>query len=310
MSKIATALKLLIHNRGDFFAYVLMFFNFLFPDKLYLSLMYRCKMGYWMNWEDPKSFTEKLQWLKLYDRKPEYTTMVDKCLVKEYVAELIGEQYIIQTLGVWDKAEDIDWHRLPDKFVLKTTHGGGGSGVVICRDKSILNRNKAISKLNQSMNKCIYRSLREWPYKDVRKRIIAEEYIEDPNDINSTSSLLDYKFYCFNGEPQIVMVSVGRYSGSLCFDYYNMQWEKLPIVWDKPNSNINHPCPSCFEEILCLCRKLAKDIPHVRCDFYIIDNKPLFGELTFYDGSGYARSVDPIFNENLGAMLKLPVKNE
>lgn len=309
MSKIKTAIKLLKHNRNEFIASILMNLNFLFPDKLYLTLLFRFKMGYWIDWKNPKTFSEKLQWLKLYGRKPEYTTMVDKYAVKEYVATIIGEEYIIPTLGVWDRLEDIDWDSLPDKFVLKTTHGGGGTGVIICKDKTTFDKDDAIAKLKKSLDKCIYKSLREWPYKNVRKRIIAETFLEESYSIKNTCGLSDYKFYCFNGEPQIMMVSVGRFSDNLCFDYYDMEWNKTSLLLGGPNSDINHKCPSCFEEMKNLCKKLSKDIPHVRCDFYIINNKPLFGELTFFDGSGLMKFLDHTWNYKLGAMIKLPFEN-
>lgn len=309
MSKIKTAIKLLKHNRNEFIASILMNLNFLFPDKLYLTLLFRFKMGYWIDWKNPKTFSEKLQWLKLYGRKPEYTTMVDKYAVKEYVATIIGEEYIIPTLGVWDRPEDIDWDSLPDKFVLKTTHGGGGTGVIICKDKTTFDKDDAIAKLKKSLDKCIYKSLREWPYKNVRKRIIAETFLEESYSIKNTCGLSDYKFYCFNGEPQIMMVSVGRFSDNLCFDYYDMEWNKTSLLLGGPNSDINHKCPSCFEEMKNLCKKLSKDIPHVRCDFYIINNKPLFGELTFFDGSGLMKFLDHTWNYKLGAMIKLPFEN-
>ena len=309
MSKIKTAIKLLKHNRNEFIASILMNLNFLFPDKLYLTLLFRFKMGYWIDWKNPKTFSEKLQWLKLYGRKPEYTTMVDKYAVKEYVATIIGEEYIIPTLGVWDRPEDIDWDSLPDKFVLKTTHGGGGTGVIICKDKTTFDKDDAIAKLKKSLDKCIYKSLREWPYKNVRKRIIAETFLEESYSIKDTCGLSDYKFYCFNGEPQIMMVSVGRFSDNLCFDYYDMKWNKTSLLLGGPNSDINHKCPSCFEEMKNLCKKLSKDIPHVRCDFYIINNKPLFGELTFFDGSGLMKFLDHTWNYKLGAMIKLPFEN-
>lgn len=309
MSKITTALYLLRHQKGEFIATILQNINFLFPDKLYLTLLFRLKMGYWIDWKHPKTFTEKLQWLKLYDRKPEYTTMVDKYAVKEYVAKIIGEEYIIPTLGVWDRPEDIDWDSLPQKFVLKTTHGGGGSGVVICKDKTTFDKNDACSKLKRSLSRSIYDTLREWPYKNVDKKIIAETLLEEPNSVKNNVDLSDYKFYCFNGEPEIMMVSVGRHSDKLCFDYYDMQWNKLPLVWDRPNSDINHTYPLCFEEMKNLCKKLSKDIPHIRCDFYIIDNKPLFGELTFFDSSGFSKFQDSSWNERLGSLLKLPFEN-
>ena len=309
MGKITTAIKLLRYNRNEFIVSILMHLNIFFPDKLYLTLLFRLKMGYWIDWKHPKTFSEKLQWLKLYDRNPEYTTMVDKYAVKEYVSKIIGKEYIIPTLGVWDNPEDIDWDSLPQKFVLKTTHGGGGSGVVICKDKATFDKANAIIKLKRSLDNCIYKSLREWPYKKVDKKIIAEVFIEEQFPIKNVVDLSDYKVYCFNGEPQIMMISVGRHSDNLCFDYYDMQWNKLPLVWDRPNSDIKHSCPSCFNEIKTLCRKLSKDIPHVRCDFYITNDKPLFGELTFFDSSGFSKFQDKVWNEKLGNMIKLPFEN-
>ena len=177
------------------------------PDRIYLKWLYRLKMGKKLDLKNPKTWSEKLQWLKLYNRRAEYTMMVDKYAVKDYVAGIIGKEYIIQTIGVWDKIEDIEWGFLPDKFVLKTTYGGGSSGVVICKDKSAFDKNKAIVRLKKSMKQDIYRSLREWPYKNVPKRIIAEQYIEPSKHLND---LPDYKFFCFNGKPKYCQVISGR----------------------------------------------------------------------------------------------------
>lgn len=177
MSKIQSALQMLKSDRSTFMAAIIQNFFGWLPDKTYLQLLYRFKMGHRLDLNHPKTFTEKIQWLKLYNRRPEYTLMVDKYAVKKYVADIIGEKYIIPTLGVWDKPEDIDWDALPNEFVLKTTHGGGSGGVVICKDKKTFDRNKAILTLRDSMNGDIYRSLREWPYKDVKKRVLAEKYM-------------------------------------------------------------------------------------------------------------------------------------
>ena len=166
MSKIQSALQMLKSDRSTFMAAIIQNFFGWLPDKTYLQLLYRFKMGHRLDLNHPKTFTEKIQWLKLYNRRPEYTLMVDKYAVKKYVADIIGEKYIIPTLGVWDKPEDIDWDALPNEFVLKTTHGGGSGGVVICKDKKTFDRNKAILTLRDSMNSDIYRSLREWPYYD------------------------------------------------------------------------------------------------------------------------------------------------
>ena len=163
------------------------------PDALYLKLLYYFKLGKRLNLKNPQSFTEKLQWLKLYNRRPEYTSLVDKYEVKRYIEKKIGKEYIIPTLGVWDKFDEINFANLPSRFVLKTTHGGGSSGVVICKEKKSFDMSTARIRINDSMAGDIYRGYREWPYKNVRKRIIAEQYMED-----DSGELRDYKFYCFN----------------------------------------------------------------------------------------------------------------
>ena len=185
---------------------IMMKCNWLFPTKLYLKWLFRLRMGYKLDLKNPKTFSEKLQWLKLYNRKPEYTQMVDKAAVKDYVAKILGKEYIIPTLGIWNKPEDIDFESLPNRFVLKTTHGGGSAGVVICKDKSTFDCKKAIRSLNKSMKQDISRELKEWPYKNVVHRIIAEEYVESRPDVDE---LPDYKVFCFNGKPKFCQVVTG-----------------------------------------------------------------------------------------------------
>ena len=201
MSKLSTAIKLIKDNRASFFAALLENFNFLFPDKLYLQLMFRCKMGYKLNLKNPKSYSEKLQWIKLYDRNPLYTTLVDKFAVKKWVADKIGEDHIIPTLGVWNNANEIDFDKLPDQFVLKTTNGGGGD-VVICKDKSQLDRKTAEKRLGNALKVNYYRYAREWPYKNVKRKIIVEKYIDDPS-----GDLKDFKFFCFDGKVKAMFVA-------------------------------------------------------------------------------------------------------
>lgn len=315
MSKISTALTQLRTDRGEFMASIVSHFFRWLPDATYLKLLYRFKMGHRLDLHNPKTFTEKLQWLKLYNRKPEYTTMVDKYAVKEYVAGIIGEQYIIPTLGVWDKPEQIDWDSLPDKFVLKTTHGGGGGGVVICRDKATFDRQAAISRLNQSLSSDIYRGLREWPYKDVPKRIIAEQFMA-PVKACAPKDLPDYKFFCFNGEPRYCQVIRDRHSKET-IDFYDMDWAHQEFVGLNPVArNDLNPIirngltpvarPENLEEMAEICRKLAKDEPFVRVDLYVIDNKKYFGELTFYPASGMGVFTPEEWNGRLGDLLTLP----
>lgn len=276
------------------------------PDKLYLSLRYRCKMGHWINWKNPKTFTEKIQWLKINNRRPEYTRMVDKFAVKEYVAGIIGEEYIIPTLGVWDKPEDIDWESLPDQFVLKTTHGGGGGGVVICRDKKTFDKGKAIEILTESLNSDIYKSFREWPYKDVPKRVIAEKFMA-PELSPVPKDLPDYKFFCFNGEPKYCQVIRDRHTEET-IDFYDMEWNLMPFVGLNPvarNGLTPVARPGNLVEMNDICRKLAKDIPFVRVDLYVIDDKKYFGELTFYPASGLGVFTPEEWNNRLGDLLTL-----
>lgn len=272
------------------------------PDRFFLKVLFRLKMGYKLDLDNPQTFSEKLQWLKLYNRKPEYTTMVDKAAVKEYVAKIIGEEYIIPTLGVWDRFEDIDFDSLPNQFVLKTTHGGGNTGVVICKDKSSFDMASAKAKLNKSLRSCIYRRYKEWPYKNVKHRIIAEEYITD-----STGELNDYKFFCFNGEPKVMFIASERLTG-VKFDYFDMNFNHLPFEQGGPSSKKQHTRPKNMDKMVDISTKLSTDIPHVRVDLYDVDGKVYFGELTFFDSSGYAKFEPEEWDYKFGEWIELPKK--
>ena len=273
------------------------------PDKLYLSLRYRCKMGYWIDWKNPKTFTEKIQWLKINNRKPEYTRMVDKLAVKEYVAGIIGEEYIIPTLGVWDKPEEIDWESLPDQFVLKTTHGGGGGGVVICRDKKTFDRWKAIEKLTESLNSDIYKSFREWPYKDVPKRVIAEKFMT-PERNPASVGLLDYKFFCFNGKVRFFKVDFGRFVEHHA-NYYDTDGNLLPFGEKdfEPDSTYPIELPDNLSEMISLAERLSENEPFLRVDFYNVKGNIYFGELTFYPASGMGKWTCEDADYVIGKML-------
>lgn len=306
MSKINTAIKLLRYNSGEFFASILMRFNFFFPDKLYLSLLFRCKMGYWMDWKKPKTFSEKLQWLKLYDRNPEYTRLVDKYAVKDFAAKTIGEEYIIPTLGVWDRPEDIDWESLPQKFVLKTTHGGGGGGVVICKDKAIFDKNQAIETLKRCFKSSIYRTLREWPYKNIKRKVIAEAYLED----SITEELRDYKFFCFNSEVKYLFVATGRqkYSEPF-FNFFDADYHSLNIQQGHPRSEDLPAKPLCFDEMKVVASKLSKGLKQVRIDLYEVNGKVYFGEITFFHFAGVVPFNPEKWDYKFGEMIKLPFEN-
>ena len=282
---------------------LLMKFTFLFPDRIYLKLLYRLKLGRKLDLKNPKRFTEKLQWLKLYDRKPNYPKLVDKAEVKDYVAGIIGDEYIIPTLGVWNHPEDIDWDNLPDRFILKTTHGGGGSGVVICNDKSQFDKKMAIDKLNRSMKQDIYATLREWPYKDIPHRVIAEQLLEKDSQYDD---IPDYKFYCFNGIPKVVLIATNRFTDHN-FNYYDMEFDKLNITSSAGrNAAIVFSKPSRFEEMKEIALKLSQGFAHIRVDLYYSNNKIYFGELTFYDSSGFDNLSSDSVDLEWGSWIKLP----
>lgn len=308
MSKIQSALQMLKSDRSTFMAAIIQNFFGWLPDKTYLQLLYRFKMGHRLDLNHPKTFTEKIQWLKLYNRRPEYTLMVDKYAVKKYVADIIGEKYIIPTLGVWDKPEDIDWDALPNEFVLKTTHGGGSGGVVICKDKKTFDRNKAILTLRDSMNSDIYRSLREWPYKGVKKRVLAEKYMAPKDMVNNPIyDLSDYKFFCFNGEPKYCQVIRDRHSKE-SIDFYDMNWRHQEFVGLNPiaSNGINPvPRPLLLDDMICICHKLSENMKFVRIDMYVIDNRIYFGEITFYPASGMGLFNPDKWNEELGNLISL-----
>lgn len=267
------------------------------PDALYLWLMYFFQTGKWLHLKNPKTFNEKLQWLKLHDRKPEYTTMVDKYAVKDYVANIIGKEYIVPTLGVWDSPEEIAWDELPSQFVLKTTHGGGSKGVIICRDMEKLDKAEAVSSLRAVMKRDLYKNYREWPYKNVKPRVIAEELLLENNPLTSSgqtgspqeNGIKDYKFFCFNGKPIYCDVISGRQS-QLTSDHFDMEWTHLPFTFKNLPPAEHVPAkPQHFETMRQIAAKLSARHPHLRVDFYEVNGKVWFGELTFYSASGFGQ---------------------
>ncbi len=274
----------------------------IFPDRLYLKMLFRLRMGYKLNLDNPRTFSEKLQWLKLYNRKPEYIQMVDKVGAKEYVAGIIGEEYIIPTLGVWDSVDEIDFKKLPNQFVLKCTHDSGG--IVICTDKSKLNIKSARAKLKRGLKKNYYYQNREWPYKNVKPRIIAEQYMVD----ESGYELKDYKWFCFDGEPKALFVATDRgvKGEETKFDFFDADFNHLPFTNGHPNSPRPVLKPQGFENMKDLAAKLSQGQAHLRVDFYDINGKIYFGELTFYHWSG-TTPFEPIeWDYKFGEWIKLP----
>lgn len=301
-------LENLFHNPAYLVDSCVRHMGFLLPDRLFLSLRFRCLMGKWIDWKNPMTFCEKLQWLKVYNRKPEYTAMVDKAEAKHYAAFIIGEEHIIPTLGVWEHFDDIDFATLPNKFVLKTTNGGGGCGVVICKDKAVFNKEDAKKKLETSLRNSIYRNYREWPYKNVKRQVIAEKFMIPDDKLNDpTYDLTDYKFFCFNGVPKFCQVIRNRHTCE-SIDFYDMDWNHQGFVGLNPvarNGLTPVARPEHFDEMKGICRKLAKNIPFVRIDLYIIDNDIYFGEITFYPASGFGKFTPEDSDLLLGKLLNL-----
>ena len=285
---------------------ILSHFGTWLPDSLYLKIMFRLEMGYKLNLEEPHTFNEKLQWLKLYNRNPKYTQMVDKFEAKTVAENILGKDYIIPTLGVWDRFEDIDFSLLPDRFVLKTTNGGGGGGVIICRDKNKLNLPSVAEQLNSSLKENIYQQFKEWPYKNVIPRILAEKFMVD-----ESGELRDYKFYCFNGEPKVFLVASERFSGHRTyFDYFDMEGNHLPFTQGGMNNPITPTIPSTFEKMKQVAMKLSHGLPHVRIDLYSVDEKVYFGEFTFFDSSGFEKFTPWEWDGIFGNWLKLPTSSK
>lgn len=273
------------------------------PDKLYLKIKYRNRYGKYPNLKNPTTFTEKLQWIKLYDRRPLYTTLVDKYEVKKYVAEKLGQEYIIPLIGVWDDVEDIDFDTLPDQFVMKCTHDSGG--LVICKDKSKLDVEAAKKKISEILKHNFYWTSREWPYKNVKPRVIVEKYMQD----TETGELRDYKFFTFNGVPKVMYIASGRGTGETYGDFFDMDANHLVMGIDHNTAPITPQMPSKFEEMQAAARKLAEGIPHVRVDFYEVDGKVYFGEMTFFHCGGFERFHPDALDKTWGRWIELPNKS-
>lgn len=280
----------------------------LIPDKQYLKLRYKRTFEKSLNLDNPQTFNEKLQWLKLYDRKPEYTMMVDKYKVREYIAKKLGEEYLIPLLGVWDNPDDIDFDALPNQFVLKCNHNSG-LGMCICRDKSKLDIEKVKAELRKGLAQDYYITSREWPYKDVPRRIIAEKYLEDKEKIVPE----DYKVYCINGKPLYIVVFHNRFNDNeeLSETVYDTTWKPQHISLDEhfKVSDVTEPVPECLGKMLAFAEMLSVNIPQSRIDFYIVNNQLYFGEITLYTASGFQKMIPEEMDSILGNMIKLPKKN-
>lgn len=306
----------------------------LWSDRTYLKILFYLKMGQKLNLNNPQTFNEKLQWLKLNDKNPEYTRMVDKVAVKDYVMEKIGREYLIPTLGVWDSVDDIDFDSLPSRFVLKCSHNSGG--IVVCKDKNKLDVKKVKVRLKKELNTNYYQLYREWPYKNVPRRILAERLMTDSHNVNDSieyktmssndkvntyfvypsrnneedlKDLRDFKFFCFNGVPYLCQVISNR-STDEKIDFYDMNWHRLIglIGLIGLNEHIHNSvseinCPISFIKMKKIAVALSQNIPFVRIDLYEIDGKPYFGEITFYPAAGFGDFRPKEWNYKLGKMI-------
>ncbi len=275
----------------------------LIPDKIYIQLKYRAILGRWPNLNHPAYLSEKIQWLKLHDRNEQYERLVDKYAVRGYVEEKIGSDFLVPLIGVWDSPDDIDWDALPNKFVMKTVNGSHTN--ILCTDKSKLNIEDAVNKLRkwQKSNQTFYYG-REWPYKNVKPRIIAEEFIES----STPGGLIDYKFMCFSGKVDNVMLCFDRMSGHTTFNHFDKDWNFLRYQYvdaDKP-ANYTLPKPKRIDEMFQIAETLSAPFPFVRVDLYCENDKIFFGELTFYPQSGFDTDYTPETDLHLGAQLKIP----
>lgn len=279
------------------------FSNIVYSDETYIRVRYYLQTRHQLNLTHPKTFTEKIQWLKLYNRKDFYPVLVDKYEAKRWVAKNCNEIKIIPTLGLWDKFEDIDFESLPMSFVLKCTHDSGG--LVICKDKSSFDFKFAKNKISSSLNRNYYRWTREWPYKMVNPRIIAEEYMEEKGH----DDLTDYKFFCFNGRAEYCQVISDRHNDET-IDFYDRKWNHQPFIGLMPTSHhapTPHHAPICYEKMLTIVDNLAKIInsPFVRVDLYLIDEEIYFGEITFFPRGGHGVFNPSVWNQILGDKITI-----
>jgi len=281
----------ILNNRG--------FFRFV-NDKHFLKIIYYDRFRKKLNLKNPSLFTEKLQWLKLYDRNPLYTKLVDKYAVREYIKEKLGEEYLIPLIAVYDKVDEIEWDKLPNQFVIKCTHGSGSN--IICKDKNKLSIRESKKKLKKWMRKNWYWFGREWPYKNVKPRIIIEKFMVDAN----SKQLKDYKLMCFNGSPKIIQVMSNRINGKYNLNHFSITWENLnfeQIGLVPSNEKIDKP--KNLDRMVDFARELSKNIPFVRLDFYEINGELFFGEFTLYPVSGFHQFEDISSDVQLGNMLSI-----
>lgn len=271
------------------------------PDEFFTKVRFKLTMGYWMDFNNPQTYNEKLQWLKLNDIHPEFTKLVDKIDAKEYIAKKVGKQYIIPTIATWNSVDEINWDTLPNQFVIKSTNDSGG--VVVCKDKSRLNIQQAKQKLKKLGKRDYSQISKEYPYKAVPHRFIAEEYMED----ESGFELKDYKIFCFDGKAKFLFVATGRQSNDIRFDFFDIEYNHLPVINGHPNADSIPSKPVNFDKMIDLAEQISNGMRHVRVDLYNINGKIYFGELTFFHWSGIVPFEPFEWDVKFGEFLKLPI---
>lgn len=273
-------------------------------DEQYLKILFRIKMGKRLTLDRPKTYNEKLQWLKLYDRRPLYTQLADKYDVRRYVKRTIGAEYLIPLVGgPWNHFDEIDFSKLPEQFVIKCTHDSGG--LIICKDKRTLDIGMAKKKMERCLMHRYYDGQREWPYKNIKPRIIAEEYKEDIRD----HELRDYKFFTFDGQPKVLFIATerGLPGEETKSDFFDINFNHLDFTNGHPNADVPPHKPERFEEMKILAGKLSEGIPQVRVDFYEVEGRVYFGEMTFFHWSGMKPFQPAKWDRIFGDWIKLPM---
>lgn len=301
MSKLKTVLSLLKNRQG---MVIPLDANRLTPwlsDEAFSKIAFKQMMGYKLNLKNPTTFNEKLQWLKIYDHRPEYTDLVDKLKAKEIVGEKIGQEHIVPVYGAWERAEDIDFNSLPDRFVLKCNHDQGS--VILVPDKGKLDRESAVAELRGKLKHNIFYGTREYPYKNVSPRVFAEQYLQ--------SDITDYKFYCFNGEPRFLYCGMGMMRAHVGqVDFFDLDWNLMPFYRTDYGRLGMVPRPKCLDEMIQIARTLSAGVPFVRIDLFAVEGRVYFSEFTLCPASGFMKFVPEKYDRIVGEWLKLPDKTE
>jgi len=304
MSKLKTAIKLLKNDRDAIPATIFAHFarskvSHILPDKMYLKIQYYMNIGKKLNIKDPETFNEKLQWLKLYNRNPLFTEMVDKYAVRSFISEKIGEKHLIPLIGAWDRADEIDFDTLPQQFVLKCNHDSGS--VVICKNKDALDVDAVVKKLNKKLSRDMFYWSREWPYKNIKRKVICEEYMQD----QSFDVLNVFKILNFNNGEQIIQVIQNDKTRDESIDYFDSQWTRLDMRQNFPNSKVPLKKPETLETMLALAKKLSEGFPFLRTDFYEINGQVYFSEFTFFSDAGMCKFTPSDWDMELGNRMDI-----